>query len=126
MEQYLRFRRDDFKHLNKGKPASESEYQNCIPIINPEPTLNVQPHEKRISYSKYVNLARTGESGDKLTVVDLIRFGYEISNAMDFLFNKKVWTLYINLDKYMILHDMQIIHGDLACRFAGHFPLVIN
>jgi hypothetical protein len=83
MEFYLRGHRDDFK--NSGK-ARENDYQN----LKPDPVVIEVEGNTRTSYSKYVNFSRNGEPSDKLTVVDLIRFGYEISNAMDYLSTKKV------------------------------------
>lgn len=97
MESYLRDHRDDFKHLNQNRPISDCEYQNFKIASDPGLLSPEEIQEKRISNSKYVNLSRNSGCKEKLGVVDLIRWGYEISNAMEYLCTKKVKYLCGNI-----------------------------
>ncbi|OXA58611.1 Vascular endothelial growth factor receptor 2 [Folsomia candida] len=90
--------RNDFKHLT-GRPTSMcSDYQNFQQMPDPSTNVSIQLEDKKTTYTKYVNFSRNGVPSDKLTVMDLNRFGFEICNAMEYLWTKK------------------IVHGDLAAR----------
>lgn len=80
-----------------------SDYQNFQQMPDPSTNVSIQLEDKKTTYTKYVNFSRNGVPSDKLTVMDLNRFGFEICNAMEYLWTKKV------MNKMSMIHRPHII-----------------